>query len=49
MPTYILLSSLTPEGSQTLHNNPERIEEVNSEIAEFGCTVPWPVRHARQL
>ena len=39
MPTYILLSTLTPEGSQTLHNNPERIEEVNSEIAEFGCTV----------
>ena len=39
MPTYILLSTLTPEGSQTLHNNPERLEEVNSEIAEFGCTV----------
>ncbi|MGH7949674.1 MAG: GYD domain-containing protein [Candidatus Binataceae bacterium] len=39
MPTYILLSSLTPEGSQTLHKNPERLEEVNREIAEFGCKV----------
>jgi uncharacterized protein with GYD domain len=39
MPIYILLSTLTPEGSQTLHTNPERIEEVNSEITEFGCTV----------
>jgi len=39
MPTYILLSSLTPEGSQTLHKNPERLEEVNREIADFGCKV----------
>jgi uncharacterized protein with GYD domain len=39
MPTYILLSNLTPEGSQTLHKNPERLEEVNREIAEFGCRV----------
>jgi len=39
MPTYILLSSLTPEGSQTLHNDPERLDAVNKEIAEFGCKV----------
>ena len=39
MPTYILLSTLTPEGSQTLHKNPERLEEVNREIADFGCKV----------
>jgi uncharacterized protein with GYD domain len=39
MPTYILLSSLTPEGRQTLHGNPDRMEEVNKEIADFGCKV----------
>jgi uncharacterized protein with GYD domain len=36
MPTYILLSSLTPEGSQTLHKDPDA---VNKEISEFGCKV----------
>ena len=39
MPRYILLSTLTPEGRQTLNNNPDRLEEVNREISEFGCTV----------
>ena len=39
MPTYILLSSLTPEGSQTLHKDPDRLDAVNKEISEFGCKV----------
>ena len=39
MPTYILLSTLTPEGRQTLHKNPDRLEEVNAEIAAFGCEI----------
>jgi uncharacterized protein with GYD domain len=39
MPTYILLSSLTPEGSQTLHKDPDRLDAVNKEILEFGCKV----------
>ena len=39
MPTYILLSSLTPEGSQTLHENPNRLDQVNKEITAFGCKV----------
>jgi uncharacterized protein with GYD domain len=39
MPTYVLLTSLTPEGSQTLHKNPDRLEEVNKEITDFGCRV----------
>jgi hypothetical protein len=51
MPTYILLSTLTPEGRQTLHKNPDRLEEVNKEIAAFGCTVVgspgWPDRAHR--
>ena len=37
MATYVLLSSLTPEGRQTLHKDPDRLEAVNKEIAEFGC------------
>ena len=39
MPTYILLSTLTPEGRHTLHKDPERIESVNTEIEKFGCKV----------
>ena len=39
MPSYVLLSSLTPEGGQTLHAHPERLAEVNREIGEFGCKV----------
>lgn len=37
MPTYILLSTLTPEGRRTLHSDPERLDEVNQEITGFGC------------
>ena len=39
MPTYVLLTNLTPEGRQTLHRNPDRLEEVNEEIARFGVQV----------
>ncbi len=39
MPTYVLLSTLTPEGRQTLHKDPDRLEAVNQEIADFGCNV----------
>ena len=39
MPTYVLLSSLSPEGSETLHKNPTRLQEVNKEVGEFGCKI----------
>ena len=39
MATYVLLSSLTPEGGQTLHAHPDRLAEVNEEIDNFGCSV----------
>jgi uncharacterized protein with GYD domain len=39
MPTYILLTTLTPEGVQTLKNNPGRIREVNKEVEQLGATV----------
>ncbi len=39
MPTYLMLASLTPEGVQTVKNNPQRIKEVNREVAQLGATV----------
>lgn len=39
MPRYILLSTLTPEGRQTMHKNPDRLEEVNKEVDAFGCKI----------
>ena len=39
MPTYIMLSTLTPEGVQTVKNNPQRIKEVNREIEQLGASV----------
>ena len=39
MPTYIMLSTLTPEGVQTVKNNPSRIREVNRELEQLGATV----------
>jgi uncharacterized protein with GYD domain len=39
VPTYIMLSTLTPEGVQTIKNNPSRIREVNREIEQLGATV----------
>ena len=39
MPTYIMLTTLTPEGVQTIKNNPGRIREVNREVEQLGATV----------
>ena len=39
MPTYIMLSTLTPDGVQTVKNNPSRIKEVNREVEQLGATV----------
>jgi len=39
MPTWLMLTTLTPEGVQTIKNNPQRIREVNSEIEQLGATV----------
>ena len=39
MPTFIMLSTLTPEGVQTVKNNPTRIREVNKEVEQIGCKV----------
>ena len=39
MATYVLLSTLTAEGRETIKNKPERILEVNKEIETFGAKV----------
>jgi uncharacterized protein with GYD domain len=39
MPAYIMLSTLTPEGVQTIKNNPQRIREVNREVEQLGAKV----------
>ncbi len=39
MPTYVMLATLTPEGVQTVKNNPSRIREVNDEVAQLGAKV----------
>src|SRR5260370_2922290 len=39
MPTYILLSTLTPTGRQTLLDHPDRLDLVNNEISDLGCKV----------
>ena len=45
MPTFIMLSTLTPEGVHTVKNNPQRIREVNREVEQLGATVKeqWAV------
>jgi uncharacterized protein with GYD domain len=39
VPTYIMVSRLSPEGVQTIKNNPQRIKEVNREIEQLGAEV----------
>lgn len=39
MATYILLSSLTDEGAQTIKKHPGRIREVNQEVERLGVKI----------
>ena len=39
MPTYILLSTLTQQGVQTLKSNPDRLRQVNHDIEELGARI----------
>lgn len=39
MPTYILLSTLTDEGAETLKYKPERLKKVNEELKALGAEV----------
>ena len=39
MPKYVMLSMLTPKGTQTLKANPDRLKEVNRDVEELGAKV----------
>lgn len=39
MPTYIMLSTLTEGGAETLRSRPERVREVNREVEGMGVRV----------
>lgn len=39
MATFLMLSTIGPEGMSTLRENPRRVEEVNSEVEEMGARV----------
>jgi uncharacterized protein with GYD domain len=39
MPTYIMLTTLTAQGVQTLKSNPDRLREVNRDVEELGAKV----------
>ena len=45
MPTYIMLSTLTDDGRETLMERPERLSEVNREIESMQCRLisQWAV------
>jgi uncharacterized protein with GYD domain len=39
MATFLMLSTLGPEGMATLRQNPQRLKEVNSEVEAMGARV----------
>ncbi|HMC52525.1 MAG TPA: GYD domain-containing protein [Acidimicrobiales bacterium] len=39
MPTFIMLSTLGPDGAATLREHPERLKEVNAEVESMGVRV----------
>ncbi|MGH3094255.1 MAG: GYD domain-containing protein, partial [Gaiellaceae bacterium] len=39
MPKYLMLSTLSEQGLQTLRANPERVREVNKDVEELGAKV----------
>jgi uncharacterized protein with GYD domain len=39
MPLYMMLSTLTEKGIQTLNSNPARLREVNRDVEELGARV----------
>lgn len=45
MPTYVMLSTLTDDGRETLKERPERLAEVNREIESMQCRLvsQWAV------
>ena len=39
MPLYLMLTTLTEKGIQTLNSNPGRLREVNRDVEELGARI----------
>lgn len=39
MPTFLMLSTVGPDGMATLRANPRRLEEVNEEVSQMGVRI----------
>ncbi len=39
MPVFVMLSTLGPQGSATLRENPERLRQVNSDVESMGVKI----------
>ena len=39
MPTYVMLSTIGPDGWETVRERPDRIHEVTREVEGMGCKV----------
>lgn len=39
MPVFVMLSTLGPQGSATLRENPERLREVNADVESMGVKI----------
>jgi uncharacterized protein with GYD domain len=39
MPKYVMLTTLTDQGLQTLRANPDRLKAVNHDVEELGASV----------
>ncbi|HXW34655.1 MAG TPA: GYD domain-containing protein [Acidimicrobiales bacterium] len=39
MPTFLMLSTVGPDGMATLRENPRRIQQVNEEVSSMGARV----------
>ena len=39
MGTYLMLSTIGPEGAARLHDNPDRLKQVNADVESMGARV----------
>ena len=39
MPVFVMLSTLGPQGSATLRENPERLHQVNADVESMGVKI----------
>jgi uncharacterized protein with GYD domain len=39
MPVFVMLSTLGPQGSATLRENPERLRQVNADVESMGVKI----------